>query len=57
MRPDERFGLPAVNGIRTERIWEHLETEESFEEVASAFELSVQDVRWAHAYETSVRAA
>lgn len=57
MTPDIRFGLPAVGGIRTEIIWEHLESDESFDEVAEEFELTVDEVRWAHAYETSTRTA
>jgi len=57
MRPDVRFGLPAVGGIRTEVIWEHLEADETFDEVAGEFELTVDEVHWAHAYETSIRAA
>ncbi|MDQ1378449.1 MAG: hypothetical protein QOE07_42 [Acidimicrobiaceae bacterium] len=54
MRPDVRFGLPAVSGIRTEVIWEHLEAGEAFEDVAGEFGLSLNDVRWAHAFETSL---
>ena len=57
MRPDERFGLPSVGGVKTEVIWEHLESEDTFEEVASEFDLTVDEVRWAHAFETSRRAA
>lgn len=57
MEPDVRFGLPAVGGIRTEILWEHLHADESFDEVAEQFDLPVDDVRWAHAYETSLRAA
>jgi hypothetical protein len=57
MRPDERFGLPAVGGIKTEIIWEHLEGDETFDEVASEFDLTTDEVRWAHAFETSLRAA
>jgi uncharacterized protein (DUF433 family) len=57
MRPDERFGLPAVCGVKTEMIWEHLDAGEDFDEVAAEFDLSVNEVRWAHAFETSLRAA
>jgi len=57
MRPDVRFGLPAVGGIKTEVVWEHLEADESFDEVAEEFDLTTYDVRWAHAYETALRAA
>lgn len=57
MRPSVRSGLPAVRGIKTEIIWEHLEADESIEEVASDFELTPDEVRWAYAYEASTRAA
>ncbi|MGH9075192.1 MAG: DUF433 domain-containing protein [Acidimicrobiales bacterium] len=57
MRPDERFGLPAIGGVKTETIWEHLDAGEDFQEVASEFELSLDEVRWAHAFETSLQAA
>lgn len=57
MRPDERFGLPSIGGIKTEVIWEHLEADESFDEVAAQFGLTTDEVRWAHACETSLRAA
>lgn len=55
MRPNVRSGLPAVGGIRTEIIWEHLDAEESVDEVAAQFELTEAEVRWAFAYETSLR--
>lgn len=57
MRPEERFGLPAVGGVKTEMIWEHLDAGEDFDEVAAEFDLSVDEVRWAYAFETSLRAA
>ena len=57
MAPDLRFGRPAVKGISTEVLWEHAEAGEDLTEVAGAFDLSVEDVRWALAYETSARAA
>jgi uncharacterized protein (DUF433 family) len=57
MKPDVRFGLPAIRGIKTEVIWEHIEADEGFADVAAQFDLSVEDVRWAYAYENSVRAA
>jgi len=52
-RPDRRFGHPAVCGISTSTIFEHLDGGESEEEVADQFDLSLQNVRWAAAYETS----
>ncbi len=57
MTPDVRFGRPAVGGISTEVLWEHAEAGEDVEEMAEAFDLSPSDVRWALAYETSLRAA
>lgn len=57
MRPDERFGLPSVGGVKTAVIWEHLEGAETFGEVAEQFDLTSDEVRWAHAFETSLRAA
>jgi uncharacterized protein (DUF433 family) len=39
-------------------LWEHVEDAgEDLDEVADAFDLDVDDVRWALAYETSARAA
>ncbi len=57
MAPDVRFGRPAVRGISTEVLWEHVEAGEDVDELAAAFDLSPSDVHWALAYETSVRAA
>jgi uncharacterized protein (DUF433 family) len=57
MTPDVRFGRPAVHGISTEVLWEHAEAGEDVEETAEAFDLWPSDVRWALAYETSLRAA
>lgn len=55
--PEVRFGRPAVLGISTEVIWEHVEADESFGEVADQFDLTPDEVRWAYAYEISARAA
>lgn len=55
--PDMRFGLPAVSGISTEAVWEHAESGEDDEEIAEMFGLTLDEVRWALAYETSSRAA
>jgi uncharacterized protein (DUF433 family) len=57
MAPTVRFGRPNVKGISTEVLWEHVDAGEDFEDVAEAFDLEVSDVRWALAYETSLRAA
>jgi uncharacterized protein (DUF433 family) len=32
--PEVRFGPPAVGGISTEVLWEHADSDESFDEVA-----------------------
>lgn len=56
VRPDQRFGLPAVGGVKTETVWEHVEAGEDLHEVASELELTLDEVRWALAYETSLRA-
>jgi len=53
MRPEVRFGRPAIKGIRTDVTTEHIDAGEVEEEVAEAFGLDVADVRWALAYETS----
>jgi uncharacterized protein (DUF433 family) len=55
MTPDLRFGLPTVEGIRTEVIWEQLETGASFDEVAVTFGIDEQAVGWAFSYENSLR--
>jgi uncharacterized protein (DUF433 family) len=57
MAPTVRFGRPNVKGISTEVLWEHVDAGEDFEDVAEAFDLDISDVRWALAYETSLRAA
>jgi uncharacterized protein (DUF433 family) len=57
MSPDVRFGRPAIKGISTEVLWEHVEAGEDVAEVAAAFDLDEADVHWALAYETSARAA
>jgi uncharacterized protein (DUF433 family) len=57
MDPEVRFGKPAVKGVSTEVIWEHDQAGEDPEELAEAFDLAVEDVHWALAYETSVRTA
>lgn len=53
--PDLRAGQPAVGGIRTEVVWEHLQAGEAPEEVAEAFGLTPADVEWARAYEWASR--
>jgi uncharacterized protein (DUF433 family) len=55
IRPDVRFGRPAVGGISTEAIWEQVDVGEDVAEVAELYGLSVPDVRWALAYENAQR--
>lgn len=57
MRPTQRFGLPSVRGIKTEVLWEQVETGVDFSEVADDYDLGVDDVRWAWSYETSARSS
>ena len=57
MLPGVRFGRPSVRGISTEVLWEHTDAGETAREVAKDFDLTVNDVWWALAYETSLRAA
>ena len=57
MDPKVRFGLPAIGGVRTEILWEHSESGETEEDIADEFDLPVDSVRWALAYETSARTA
>lgn len=56
MDPTIRFGRPAVRGISTSVLREHEEAGEDLDEIAAAFDLTVNDVRWALAYETSAEA-
>ena len=51
--PVHRFGRPAIKGISTDAIVEHLAAGEDEEDVASQFDLNVSDVRWAQAFELS----
>ena len=53
--PAHRFGRPAIKGISTTAIVEHLEGGEDETEVAEQFNLDVDDIRWANSYELSKR--
>jgi len=57
IEPDVRFGRPNIKGISTEVLWEQVEAGADEDEVAEAFGLEVDDVRWAMAFELSLRAA
>ena len=50
--PEVRFGRPAIGGVSTEALWEHSEGGEDPDEIAEAFDLTVDEVRWALADET-----
>ena len=41
--PEVRFGKPAVRGISTEVVWEHIEADESFGKVADQFDLTLDE--------------
>lgn len=55
MDPDRRFGRPAVGGVSTVVLWEQIAAGADFDETAKLFDLSVDDVEWAWAYERSAR--
>ncbi|MDT7584691.1 MAG: hypothetical protein QOE32_2241 [Pseudonocardiales bacterium] len=57
IRPDRRFGRPAVGGISTEVIWGHADSGEDEAEIAAIFDLSVGEIEWAVSYEATRRAA
>ena len=57
MTPGLRFGKPAVGGVSTAVLWEHVDGGEDVAEVAAAFDLTVSQVNWALAYELPRRAA
>jgi uncharacterized protein (DUF433 family) len=57
IEPDVRFGRPNIKGISTETLSEQVEAGAGEEEVAKAFGVGVDDVRWAMAFELSLRAA
>jgi uncharacterized protein (DUF433 family) len=58
MDPEVRFGKPTIRGVSTEALWEHVEAgDDDIAALAQDFSLSITDVRWALAYENSVRAA
>lgn len=53
--PLVRFGRPSVQGVATDRLWELHDAGEAFEEIADGYELAVDDVRAAVAYEEQFR--
>lgn len=57
VRPDVRFGRPAVGGVSTITLYEYAEEGASKLEIANDFDLSPKDVGWALAYENARHAA
>jgi uncharacterized protein (DUF433 family) len=55
--PETRFGRPAIRGISTETLWEHVDSGEAAEETAEEFGLTLADVQWAISYESARQAA
>jgi len=57
VKPDVRFGRPAVSGVSTLSIFELAEEGASRQELAQDFNVTVGEVRWALAYEEQRHAA
>ena len=57
VRPDVRFGRPAVAGVSTASIFDQSEDGASADEIADDFGISVAEVRWALSYEEQRHAA
>lgn len=53
--PLVRFGRPAVSGVATDRLWELHDAGESLDEIADAYEIDIESVRAAVAYEEQFR--
>jgi uncharacterized protein (DUF433 family) len=53
--PLVRFGLPAVDGVATERLWELFDAGETVEQIESGYDLTGEAVRAAIAYEEQLR--
>lgn len=53
--PLVRFGLPTVEGVATERLWELFDAGESVEQIADGYEVAPELVRAAIAYEEQQR--
>ena len=51
--PDLRFGAPTVRGISTEILSELSEGGEDEQDLANTYGLTLQEVRWALAYEAT----
>jgi uncharacterized protein (DUF433 family) len=53
--PLVRFGRPSVSGVSTERLWELADADETIDEIARGYDLPMEDVRAAVAYEEQFR--
>jgi uncharacterized protein (DUF433 family) len=53
--PLVRFGRPAVSGVATDRLWELHDAGESLDQIADAYEIDIDSVRAAVAYEEQFR--
>jgi uncharacterized protein (DUF433 family) len=53
--PLVRFGRPAVSGVATDRLWELHDAGESLDQIATAYEIDIESVRAAVAYEEQYR--
>jgi uncharacterized protein (DUF433 family) len=55
IRPDVRFGKPAIKGVSTEAIAEQHHAGETTETSAKLYALAPTDVAWAQSFESSLR--
>ena len=53
--PLVRFGRPTVRGVATDRLWELQDAGESLEQIADGYDLDIESVRAAVAYEEQFR--
>lgn len=53
--PLVRFGRPSVQGVATDRLWELHDAGESLEQIADEYDLDIETVRAAVAYEEQFR--
>ena len=53
--PLVRFGRPSVSGVATDRLWELFDAGDDLAEIAAGYDLTVEDVGAAVAYEEQLR--
>jgi uncharacterized protein (DUF433 family) len=53
--PLVRFGRPSVQGVATERLWELFDASETLEEISDGYDMPIDLVRAAVAYEEQLR--